>query len=792
MTRNKYELAAMVDELLNEQLEARNKLILDSVGEGIYGMDLEGNIIFINPSAVQMTGYGPTELGGHHKHEILHHTRADGSPYPYEECPIHATIKDGIPRHITDEIFWRKDGSSFPVAYVSTPIEEKGKITGAVVVFKDFTERQRTEEALRKSQKQMAEAQRLARVGSFEWDIAKDEVSWSEGLYRIFGFEEHVMGLCLEERIIQVAHPDDHDYLRGLFQTALNDKKPFEYQHRCVRGDGATCILQGRAEVFTDTTGKPVKIVGFVQDITELKQAEEALRESEKKYRLIVENAQEGIWAIDEEAKTTFVNKRMADMLGYTVDEMLGKSLFFFMDEEAVALACHYFKRREQGIRERHDFEFFRKDGSRIYTSMVASPIIDDEENFSGALGMVADVTEQKRAEEEKARIQAQLLQSQKMEAIGVLAGGVAHDFNNLLTSIIGYTSMAMLKADESNPLFGDLKQVRLAAERATNLTRQLLLFSRKQLMKAVSLDLNKTVVNLLKMLHRLIGEDILIETEFEPDLWSIRADEGTIEQVIMNLAVNARDAMPRGGQLVVKTKNVTLDENLSAAIPQARPGRFVRLSLADTGTGMDRETMSHIFEPFFTTKGLGKGTGLGLAVVYGIVEQHEGWIHVSSEPGKGSAFEIYLPVSPAMNEDKPDEKISLQKFQGRGERILVVEDEESVREVAVKTLQENGYLVAEAVNGQEALNIFDQAGGRFDLVFSDMILPDQTGLDLVDRLLWRQPGLKVLIVSGYTDQKSQWPVIRKRGFRFLQKPFDLPDLLRVLREVIEPDTVNV
>ncbi|MGA1876165.1 MAG: MASE3 domain-containing protein [bacterium] len=510
-----------------------NNLILEAVGEGIYGVDVQGNTTFVNQAALVMTGFKAEEFIGRHQHEILHHSRVDGSPYPAEECPIYASIKDGLSHQMSGEIFWRKDGASFPVEYLSTPIKEKGRIIGAVVVFRD--------------------------------------------------------------------------------------------------------------------------------------------------------------------------------------------------------------------------------------------------------------ISDLKKVENEKAQIQAQLLQSQKMEAIGILAGGVAHDFNNLLSIISGHVTLALMKMNKTDPVFRNLEQIHLTAHRAANVTRQLLLFSRKQPMEPTSLNLNEVIDNLLKMLHRLIGEDMAIALDQESNLWPVLADEGTLEQVIMNLTVNARDAMPKGGTLTIRTENITLSEESLRNIPEAREGQFVRLSIEDTGTGMDKETMSRIFEPFFTTKGLGKGTGLGLAVVYGIVKQNEGWINVYSEPQQGSVFKIYLPASSIRVEDKRDEAVSSKGFQGKGERILVVEDEEDVRRMTVEALQENGYSVTEAANAQEALTIFQQEKGRINLVLSDVVLPDQPGTELVDQLHLLKPQLQILLMSGYTDQKLQWPLIKKRGFRFLQKPFILPDLLKILREMLEP-----
>ncbi len=298
-------------------------------------------------------------------------------------------------------------------------------------------------------------------------------------------------------------------------------------------------------------------------------------------------------------------------------------------------------------------------------------------------------------------------------------------------------------------------------------------------------LNLNRTVGHLLDMLNRLIGEDIAINIDLEPDLWTLRADEASIEQVIMNIAVNAREAMPKGGELTINTENVTLDEKDCKAIPEARPGNFACLSVADTGVGMDKETMQHIFEPFFTTKET--GAGLGLSVAYGIVKQHEGWISVYSEPGQGSMFQVYLPALPIEAERETVVTISLEELQGSGERILLVEDEEDVREFLTRALRENGYVAFEAANAKEALDIFEREKEDLHLVLADVVLPDLSGLELVDQLLSRNPQLLVLMSSGYTDDKSQWPVIRERGFPFLQKPYALADLLRVIREVIKP-----
>ncbi len=395
------------------------------------------------------------------------------------------------------------------------------------------------------------------------------------------------------------------------------------------------------------------------------------------------------------------------------------------------------------------------------------------------------EISERKRAEEENAKMQAQLLQAQKMEAIGVLAGGVAHDFNNLLTAIQGWTELLMQGVDKSSSAFQDLKEIRSATKRAADLTQQLLTFSRKKPMRMISTNLNQQVRSLQSILQRLIGENIEVITQFDDALWTVKADRGTIEQLIMNLVVNARDAMPGGGKISIQTENIIVDNLHSLSDPEARPGPFVRLSVSDSGLGMSKETLKHIFEPFFTTKGIGKGTGLGLSVIYGAVKQHEGWINVYSEPGHGTTFHVYLPaVESGQHEDK-NERAFLHTLQGSGQRVLVVEDEANVAEFNKKALSQYGYTVFLAKTLEEARRIFGAEQSRLDLVFSDVVLPDGSGINLIDEFLEQKPQLRVILSSGYTDQKLQWPVIQNRGYRFLQKPYTLAGLLKAIQEEI-------
>jgi PAS domain S-box-containing protein len=541
---------------------------------------------------------------------------------------------------------------------------------------------------------------------------------------------------------------------------------------------------------MTDKTGRIIYLVASATDITEIKRAQEAVQEAREYAESIVKTIREPLVVLDADLRVISANRSFYQAFKVIPEETEGQFIYELGNRqwdipklrellERILLQNISFDNFEV----KHDFPQI---GRRVML-LNARRLLRKSGEAAMILLAIEDITERKRAEEEKAKIQAQFLQAQKMEAIGILAAGVAHDFNNLLTTIQGYTHLAMMEVDKTTSLYRDLKEIHLAAVRAADLTRKLLLFSRKHPIDLSPLNINRTVDDLLKMLNRLIGEDIAVNTDLEPDLWTVQADAGNIEQVIMNLAVNARDAMPEGGKLTIKTENVTIDEDYCKVFPHARPGKYVCLSVEDTGTGMDKEIIQHIFEPFFSTKEAGRGTGLGLSVVYGIVKQHKGWINVHSEPGRGSTFKVYLPAFSAKLEDETKEKSSLEEFQGSGERILLVEDEKGVRELTKKILRKNGYVVFEAANAKEALDIFEKERGKFHLVLSDVVLPDKSGLQLVHQLLSFKPELRVILSTGYTDEKSQWPIIREKGFRVLQKPYNLPDMLRAIRDAIKP-----
>jgi PAS domain S-box-containing protein len=527
---------------------------------------------------------------------------------------------------------------------------------------------------------------------------------------------------------------------------------------------------------WLDESGQVLGTVGVLSDITERKRAEEALRTSEERYRQIVETAHEGVWVIDGAGNTTYANRRMADLLRVRIDNMWGRSLYEFVDEEVKPVVRAQLERRKGGLAEQLEFCFRRKDGSRLWALLSASPMFDETGTFIGALAMVADMTERKLLEE-------QLLQSQKMEAVGRLAGGIAHDFNNLLGVILGYGDLLLRHIDEHD-LRAKLEQMVKAGERASVLTRQLLAFSRKQVLEPRVLDLNSLVTEMDKMLRRLIGEDIQLVTVVADTLGRVRADPGQLEQVLMNLVVNARDAMPTGGRLTIETANVELDERYAAERSGVRSGAHVMLAVSDTGCGMDAETRRRVFEPFFTTKRTGQGTGLGLSTAYGIVKQSGGHIEVYSELGHGTCFKIYLP---RVDQDA-DANVAMPKGSpARGdETVLVVEDEDALREIIGHILKEHGYRVFETRSGPAALELAEQHSGPIHLLVTDVVMPQMPGRELAEQLAARRPSLRVLFMSGYTEHAVLHHGVLVEGTAFIQKPFGPDSFLTRVREVLD------
>jgi two-component system, cell cycle sensor histidine kinase and response regulator CckA len=513
------------------------------------------------------------------------------------------------------------------------------------------------------------------------------------------------------------------------------------------------------------------------------REAEAALLASEQRYRRIVETTNEGVWVIDPQGSTTFMNARMASMLGYSREEVVGLPVATFIAEDHRAQAEEDVGRALHGPIQ-VETKLLRKDGGTLWTLIEAAPTHDDAGRTDGAFAMVMDVTARRDAEEALRVSETQLRHAQKMEAVGRLAGGIAHDFNNLLSVILGYSDLILGDMGPKDRFRADIMEVRAAGTRAAALTRQLLMFSRQQVIEPRVLDLDALLSGLEKMLRPLVGEDVLLARVHGTSLGRVRADPGSIEQVVMNLAVNARDAMPEGGVLTIDTSNVTIDEDEARKHLGAKPGAYVLLAVRDTGSGMDPATLARIFEPFFTTKEKGKGTGLGLSTVFGIVQQSGGFVRVESEPGGGSTFEILLPCVDAAVE-QPPAKAAVRPANG-SETILLVEDEDQVREVARGALQRFGYTVLDARDAGEAMLLLERTPTPVHLLLTDIVMPGVSGRELADRLLRGRPGLKVIFMSGYMDDSALRHGIIQAEVNYLQKPLTVESLTRKVREVLD------
>ncbi|MGB7621682.1 MAG: PAS domain S-box protein [Terriglobia bacterium] len=511
----------------------------------------------------------------------------------------------------------------------------------------------------------------------------------------------------------------------------------------------------------------------------ERKRSEEEILLQKTRFQSLFENAPVGIVMLDEQDRVVRVNRAFEKMFAYSIDEIHGRFINdVVVPPELRAEADDISRKNLNGIAVEIETVRQRKDGVRVPVHLFGVTLMNKEAQI-GNFGIYADLTESKQLTD-------RLRQAQKMEAVGRLAGGIAHDFNNLLGVIIGYSELLSQQLDPTIPMYSQISEIRKAGDRAASLTRQLLAFSRKQMLQPVVLNLNKVVEDMNKMLHRLIGENIHLKTKLASDLGQIKADLGQMEQIIMNLAVNARDAMPNGGTLALETANVELNEEFVRANPGAVVGDYVMLGLTDTGVGMDSEIQSHLFEPFFTTKAEGNGTGLGLATVYGIVKQSNGYIRVESQLGVGTTFGVYFP---RVQKDQPDFEAARdqqqKKLLGGSETILVVEDAPSLRKLVREILEGHGYAVLEAGDPQEAIKIVEQHQGPIPLLLSDVVMPGMGGPVMAERLHPMRPAMKVLYMSGYTDDAISHHGVLQPGVALLQKPFTQKSLLGRVREVL-------
>ncbi|MDX1643401.1 MAG: PAS domain S-box protein [Thermoanaerobaculia bacterium] len=799
----------------------------------------------------------------------------------------------------------RTTGESFEmnVHYVFLPPDK------ILVQAEDITERVEAEEKLRQSEARLAAAQRIAQVGNWEWNVRENTVWWSDELYRIFGVDPAEFGADYEA-FLALVHPEDRALVDASVRRTLEDDEPYDLEMRIVRPSGEVRLIHGRGEVSTDGSGRPIKMSGTVQDLTERKRVEEALAVSEREYREFFQNLTIGAFRSRSDGTISEVNQALVEILGYdSAEELLATNAEdLYVDPEVRRELWEEAEGSTRGV----EVELKRKDGSVVVVLASGREIRGERGEVLHHEGTMVDVTERRRTEEalrrserqfreffenlgigafrtapsgkllagnaalarilgfdaveellgrdvsefyvdppererllayleseggeardleislrrrdgrvidilansqlirdadgdvqyvqgtmvdvtERRELEEQLRQSQKMEAVGLLAGGIAHDFNNLLTGLIGYTELALGKLERPQQIgegskraaiAADLTEVRRAADRAERLTRQLLAFSRQQVLHPQVVDLNDVVRGVEGLLRRTISEDVELSLDLFPEVAAVDVDPGQMEQVLLNLVINAQEAMPDGGAVELATSLVDLDADFGRGEFRVEPGAYVRLVVRDHGEGMDEETRRRAFDPFFTTKGSGEGSGLGLPMVYGIVKQSRGYIRLESAPGEGTTVEVCLPRS-------EDEVVALEPSgevpaadAGR-ETILLVEDDELVRRLAADTLEDSGYRVLAAATPQTALELFEARGDEVDLVVTDIIMPGLSGPDLVRRLEATGKPVQALYISGHASEK-----VRERGVldletRFLAKPFTPRALVAKVQDVL-------
>ena len=650
-----------------------------------------------------------------------------------------------------------------------------GNAAGVVASILDITQQQRAEEALAASEERFRAAFEQAAVGMVLTGLDGRYLRVNQRYCEITGYAEaELLGMTW----MDVTHPEDRPAGIDFAAVLMSGSRSTDaFQKRYRRKDGSTVWAWITVSVMHGPDGRPLQSVAVVEDISERRQVQEALRESEERFRLLVEHAPDGIAVV---AGTTFryLNPAALRFMGAaSIVEVAGTEIGAWIPPSRAAAGRTI---PPNAAINRMEASYLRRDGTEYPAEVSAVPI---EWNGEPAqLFFFQDISSRKRAQAEQARLEQQLLQSQKMESVGRLAGGVAHDFNNLLTVINGYSDMLLQRFDPRDPAYEEIEEICAAGHRAASLTQQLLAFSRKQIAELKPTNLNQVVEDDSKMLRRLISEDTRIETRLASSVSPVLADTSHLHQVLMNLTLNARDAMPEGGVVTIATSEVLVE---SGAVPggESRQGAHVCLSVRDTGIGMDEATREKVFEPFFTTKAPGMGTGLGLSTVYGIVKQSGGWIEVESRPGAGSVFSVYLPVAQPAPDEAKEAKPAPVGTCG-GETVLVVEDQADVRRLAAGILAGRGYRVFQAANGAEALKV--GAGlEKLDLLVTDVVMPGIAGPELARQMRFLTPNLKVLFISGYTADAFPRGAVVEANLDMLAKPFTPDALCEKVQQVL-------
>ena len=769
-----------VEEALKES-EKRYRELVETANDIIYLTDAHGHFLVFNAVGLKITGYSQEEIVHKHYLDLIH------PDYKEQVAKFYGVqFVKRIPDTYYEVPIITHEGKTVWIGQNVQLVMEGDAVVGFQAICRDVTDRKRAEEELRESEERLELALRGADLGSWDWNLKTGCAVWDERASWMLGYLPGEVQTNLRTWK-SLVHPEDWPRVSAVLNGHLEGRVSFielEYRLRCKSGEWKWILSRGKI-VACDTDGTPLRITGTSLDISERKQMEQALRESEERYRAIFNNVAIGINLTDRDARLLQVNSRSASMLGYTQEELKALTAFDITHPEDLELSMANFSSLVEGKVDSYSMQkrYVRKDGEVIWADVHVSAIHNQRGEFVANLGVIVDITDRKRAEQETERMRAQLLQAQKMEAIGTLTGGIAHEFNNLLTIVSGYAELLLAEKNESDPEHSDLQRIVHASQRGAELVRSLLAFSRKSEMNFAPVNLNREVEHVKKLLDRTLPKMIEIELNLCEGLKTVEADSGQIRQLLMNLALNARDAMPEGGKLSIGTNN--LGEGHLTAPAGAMPGDYVQLTVSDTGIGMDGETLDRIFEPFYTTQGLAYKTGLGLAVVHGIIEQHGGYVKCDSKPEQGTTFQIYLPAAQPRKADA----VSLKAQPlGGTETVLIVDDEEYVRDLASRFLERAGYRVITAEDALMALGSYNKKRSDISLVILDLIMPKMGGKQCLEELLKIDPRLKVLIASGYSDTYNREELVRAGARGFVEKPFRMTELLQALRDVLDAD----
>jgi two-component system cell cycle sensor histidine kinase/response regulator CckA len=744
--------------------DVRYPALLDAAPDAIVLVNQSNTIVLVNAQAETLFGYGLDELIGKQT-EILFSERCRSQLSDQHSRFIVASLRQPLAENL--ELFGlRKDGSEFLAEIRLSPLETDGGIFVSNAI-RDISNRRRTEEDLRRFASIVACSDDAIIGKTLEGTIT----SWNAGAERIYGYSAaEIIGKPVS-MLVPINRADE---IPNILECLKRDEIVDHFETVRVRKDGKEIQVELTVSPIRDAMERIVGASTIGRDISERKQREKDLN----RLAALVENSNDAIIGKTLDGIITNWNVSAQRIYGYSASEIVGKSISILFSPDQYAEITEMMEKIRRGESvENADTIRLRQDGKKIHVALALSPIKDSNGQVVGVSAVARDITESKLLEE-------MLRQAQKMEAVGRLAGGVAHDFNNLLGVILGYSELFLGRVCLTDLQRKDIEEIQKAGERGALLTRQLLAFSRKQVLQPKVLNLNTVVAGTEKLLQRLLGESIELRVVMNPALGRVKADSGQLEQILMNLAVNSRDAMPTGGQLTIETSNAELDERYAAQHASTLPGAYVMLAVTDTGCGMDANTKAHIFEPFFTTKEFGKGTGLGLATVYGIVKQSGGSVWVYTEPGIGTTFKIYLPRVDQFPDYEPPMD-TIEKVDRGSQTILIVEDDADLLQVTCRSLEEFGYAILAARSPAEAIHISENHSGAIHLMVTDVIMPGMSGDKLASHLSRLRPEMKVLFVSGYTDETIVHHGVLEPGLAFLQKPISPRALAQKVSQVL-------